>query len=74
MVFITECDSNIILYSTGCPRCEVLKDKLSSKDISYIENNSVDEMTVLGITQVPMLRVNGELLDFKAAVEWVNNK
>lgn len=67
-----ECD--IILYSTGCPRCEVLKDKLSNKAVSYKENNSVEEMTALGITEVPMLKVDGKLLDFKAAVEWVNNK
>lgn len=65
---------NIILYSTGCPRCEVLKSKLTDKAISYTENNSVDEMTALGITQVPILSVNGTLYEFKEAVEWVNNK
>ena len=65
---------NIILYSTGCPRCEVLKSKLNDKAISYTENNSVDEMTALGITQVPVLSVNGNLYEFKEAVEWVNNK
>lgn len=67
-------EHDIILYSTGCPRCEVLKDKLSSKAVYYKENNSVEEMTALGITEVPMLNVDGKLLDFKAAVEWVNNK
>ena len=67
-------EHDIILYSTGCPRCEVLKDKLSNKAVSYKENNSVEEMTALGITEVPMLKVNGKLLDFKSAVEWVNNK
>lgn len=65
---------NIILYSTGCPRCEVLKSKLNDKAISYTENNSVDEMTALGITQVPILSVNGTMYEFKEAVDWVNNK
>ena len=66
--------TNIILYSTGCPRCDVLKDKLDAKSISYSVNNSVEEMTELGISEVPILSVNGQLLKFKDAVDWVNNQ
>ena len=64
---------SIILYSTGCPKCNVLKSKLKDKGIEFVENNSVEEMTRLGITQVPVLSVCGALLDFKNAVIWVNN-
>lgn len=64
----------IILYSTGCPRCEVLKSKLADKSIAYTENNSVDEMTAIGITQVPILSINGQMHEFKSAVEWVNKQ
>ena len=65
---------DINLYSTGCPKCEVLKKKLTEKDIPYTENNSVDEMLALGITQVPVLDNNGTFMDFKQAVEWVNKQ
>lgn len=64
---------DIILYSTGCPKCNVLKNKLNDKRIAYVENCSVETMTELGITQVPVLSVDGVLLDFKKAVDWVNN-
>lgn len=64
----------VILYSTGCPKCEVLKKKLNSKGVQYTENNSVDEMLALGIMQAPMLGNNGVLMDFKTAVEWVNKQ
>lgn len=64
----------IILYSTGCPRCNVLKNKLADKAVTYEENNSVSEMTVLGITDVPILSINGRFYDFKSAVEWVNKQ
>lgn len=67
-------DKSIVLYSTGCPRCEVLKKKLTEKNISYTENNSVDEMLTLGIMQVPMLGKDGSLMDFKTAVEWINKQ
>ena len=39
----------IILYSTGCPKCEVLKKKLKTKNIEYVENNNVEDMESLGI-------------------------
>ena len=64
---------DIILYSTGCPKCNVLKSKLAEKNIEFVENNSVEDMMGLGITQVPVLSVCGVLLDFKKAVTWVNN-
>lgn len=67
-------DSSLILYSTGCPKCEVLKKKLKEKGIEYIENNSVDEMISLGITQVPVLSYGGRLMDFRDAVNWVNER
>ena len=63
---------SIILYSTGCPKCKVLKSKLMDKNIEFVEKTSVEEMTGLGITQVPVLMVNGELLEFKRAIDWVN--
>lgn len=64
---------NIILYSTGCPKCKILKQKLDSKAIPYTENNSVDEMLGFGISQVPVLSVDGELFPFVQANEWLNN-
>lgn len=54
----------IILYSTGCPRCNVIRKKLDAKNISYVVNNSVEDMESLGIANVPVLQVDGELLDF----------
>ena len=45
----------VILYSTGCPKCNVLKQKMDNCGISYTVNDSVDEMLSLGITQVPVL-------------------
>ncbi len=64
----------IVLYSTDCPKCKVLKKKLEEKGIAYQENNSVEEMLSLGINQVPVLKVNGELLNFSAANTWINNR
>ena len=63
---------DVILYSTGCPRCLVLKRKLNEKGILYSENNSVDEMLARGISESPMLDVDGNLMNFTQAVKFVN--
>ena len=64
----------ITLYSTGCPRCNVLKQKLDSKNIEYTVVNDVDIMTEKGISTVPVLEVDNQLLQFKEAVDWVNGR
>lgn len=65
-------EKKIILYSTGCPKCQILKNKLSDKQIPYIENNNIDEMLQLNISQVPVLSVDGTLYNFRQAVELIN--
>lgn len=65
---------NVILYSTGCPKCTVLKNKLYDKNIKFAENNSVNDMLSLGITQVPVLEVDGTKMNFKEAVNWIKER
>ena len=63
--------TNIILYSTHCPKCAILEKQLKKKNIVYVENNNVDEMIKLGITSVPVLRVGDILMDFRTAWQWL---
>lgn len=64
----------IILYSTNCPKCNVLEKKLQSKNINFEICNDVDLMLSKGIQQAPYLEVDNELMDFSKAVKWVNEK
>lgn len=64
---------SVILYSTGCPKCKVLKAKLDSKEIKYDVVDDVDEMLRLGMTTVPCLGVDGEVLNFKESVDYINS-
>ncbi len=63
---------DIILYSTGCPKCKILKKKLEDKNIDYVENDDIETMISLGIEQVPVLSVDNKLFHFAEAVKWVN--
>ena len=60
----------VVLYTTGCPRCKVLEAKLAAKQIDYQSITDVETMLKL----MPVLEVDGELLDFASAVDWVNHK
>ena len=64
----------IILYSTHCPRCNVIEQKLKAKGIIYEEINDVEAIEHKGIKQVPALEIDGELFDFVHANAWVNNQ
>lgn len=64
----------VMLYSTGCPRCNILKKKLNEKGITFEENNNVEQMIEMNITQVPVLSVDGERMEFAQANEWINNQ
>ena len=65
---------HIILYTTHCPKCNVLKAKLDAKNISYTEIDDTTQMLSLGVTVVPVLSVDGSFMEFKAAVDWVNQQ
>lgn len=63
----------ITLYSTGCPKCKVLISKLNEKNIDYETCDDISIMLKKGISQLPVLDVSGDVMDFKKSVEWINN-
>ena len=63
----------IVLYTIGCPKCRVLEKKLKAKEIKYVECTDEDYMVEHGLTTLPYLSVDGEIMEYKQAVDWVNN-
>lgn len=64
---------SFILYSTGCPKCEILKQKMDKKNIPYTEINDTNIMIEKNITFVPVLEINEKILNYKEAVDFVNS-
>lgn len=64
------------LYSTGCPKCEVLKKKLDNANIAYNLNTTfnVEELVAQGYNEVPLLKIDNKILRFNDAVKWVNSQ
>ena len=64
----------VILYEHGCPRCKVLKMKLDQKGVIYDTVNDIEVMKAKGFNEAPKLEVNGVVMGFKEAVEWVKEQ
>lgn len=62
----------IILFTTFCPRCRVLEKKLAEKNLVYETVTDINIMEEKGYLSVPMLEVDGKIMDFKKATDWVN--
>lgn len=66
----------ITLYSTGCPKCNVLKAKLDSKNISYnyIEGDKAIEFAQAhNIMEMPIVTDNDTILNFMDANNLINS-
>ena len=67
---------NIVLYTIGCKNCDVLEKKLGQKNISFLRVS--DEETIrtkgFGDSSFPILEVDGVAMNYKTAIQWVNNQ
>ena len=65
---------NVILYSTGCPKCNILKKKLADAKIDYKVIEDVDVILSKGLKDVPWLEVDGNLMNFVDSSKWINER
>lgn len=62
----------MVLYTTGCPQCNVLCKKLKAAGVDFDVCDDVARMRELGFAAAPVLELDsGERLDFAAAIAWV---
>ena len=64
---------NVVMYSTGCPKCKILKKKLDEKKVVYEEETDIEKMKSKGIDRVPVLEVDGKLFSYSEAVKLIND-
>ena len=62
---------DVTLYTTHCPKCKVLAAKLDQKFIDYKIIDDEKAMLDKGFMSAPMLEVDGEIMDFSAAINWL---
>ena len=65
---------NVILYSNGCPKCKVLKNKLDMLKISYIEINNIENIKKKGFMSMPILEIGDNIMNFFQATKWIKEQ
>ena len=66
--------ARVILYEHGCPKCKILKMKLDQKGVEYKTVNDIEEMKAKGFQEAPKLEVDGAIMGFKEAVDWLKGQ
>ena len=63
----------VVFYSTGCPNCRMLEAKLKAKGIKYEIESDIKVMEEKEFMSMPMLEVDGKIMNYAAASQWLNN-
>jgi hypothetical protein len=64
----------IKLYTTHCPKCKVIANKLRLANFDYEEIIDEAIMKEKGFQNVPMLETDEGIFDFMTANKWINNR
>ena len=67
---------NIVLYTIDCPNCLILEKKLKAKSIEFLRVSDNDTIIAKGFgdSSFPILEVDDETMNYKTAIQWVNNQ
>ena len=65
--------NEIILYSTDCPNCKMLKLLLEKHGVAFVKNKSVEKMIEMGFDKVPVLKVDNKYMNYNEAKKWIEN-
>lgn len=63
----------MILYSTGCPLCKTLEQKMKKAGVSYTKIDDEEEMIRLGFQSVPVLYAFGKYMNFSEAMKYLDD-
>lgn len=66
--------NKIILYTTNCPKCQVLKAKLDSKNIQYDIVTDIKEIREKGFLSAPILQIGDKFYSFGEAIQYINSQ
>lgn len=64
----------LTLFSTDCPKCRVLEQKLNQNNIAFEKTSDIQEVIDKGFMSAPVLKISDDYMDFVTAVAWLNEQ
>lgn len=59
----------ITLYSTGCPKCNILERRLTNDNIEFEISDDIDKLIEMGFQNAPVLQINDQFIAFEDAMK-----
>ena len=63
---------NVKFYTTHCPKCVILEEKLKEKKIKYEVVTDEKIMMEKGFKTMPNLEVDGKIMNYLESVKFLN--
>jgi glutaredoxin-related protein len=64
----------VTFYSNNCPRCNILQQKLDEKGVIYEKVSDINIMRQKGFMSAPMFEVDGNIMNYLEAINWVKEQ
>lgn len=64
---------DVVLFTTGCPKCKILEQKLKDQEVSY-DLGDVQEIVNLGYFEAPILKIDNVYMNFTQAIEYLRER
>lgn len=60
------------LYTTHCPKCKILEERLNEKKIKFDIIDNVEELQKMNFKTVPNLDIDGKIYNYLDAIKYLN--
>lgn len=59
----------ITLYSTGCPKCNILDGRLTKDKIEFTISNNIEKLVEMGFQNAPVLQIDDNFMSYEDAMK-----
>ena len=60
------------LYTTHCPKCKILEERLNEKKVKYEVNDNIEELQKMNFKSVPNLEIDGKIYNYLDSIRYLN--
>ena len=60
------------LYTTHCPKCKILEERLNEKKVKYEVIDNIEELQKMNFKSVPNLEIAGKIYNYLDSIRYLN--
>ena len=60
------------LYTTHCPKCKILEERLNAKKVKYEVIDNIEELQKMNFKSVPNLEIDGKIYNYLDSIRYLN--